>query len=77
MRKRSIGRVLAENTARWMSLPGVVGTGEGRHRGKPCIKVYVAEGTLGLEGRIPETVGGHPVIIEVAGRPRALPRDED
>ena len=55
--------------------------GIGLHEGQPCIKVFVAGPIQPLEGRIPNEVDGHCVILEQTGRFQArdpsssLPRD--
>ena len=41
MPDKAIETVLEQHTLRLMSLPGVVGVGEGRCAGAPCIKVLV------------------------------------
>ena len=73
---RSIEQVLKEHTDRWMSINGVVGTGIGKCKGKPCIKVFVVEGDEQLRKRIPTQVEGFPVIVEVTGEIRALDADD-
>jgi hypothetical protein len=54
-----------ELTNRVMDLPGVSGTAIGEKNGKPCLKVYLS--VADVWDRIPRTVGGFPVIIEVTG----------
>ena len=75
MPDKTIEAVLKEYTDRLMSLPGVVGTAEGRCSGKPCIKVYVLETTPELRRQIPSDIEGFPVVIEETGEIRA--RDLD
>ncbi len=58
-----------------MSIPGVVGTGQGLCEGKPCIKVLVVKRTSDLDREIPKTIGGFPVVIEEVGGVKALPRE--
>ena len=72
MPTRSIQEVLKEHTDAWMALPGVVGTAIGEIKGEPCIKVFVAEKTAELKGKIPAQVEGFAVIIEAIGEIRAL-----
>jgi|AP95_1055475.scaffolds.fasta_scaffold196890_2 hypothetical protein len=57
---------LEKLTKKVIDLPGVTGTAIGLKGGKPCLKVYV-EGKGG-SGRIPSSVGGHPVEVERTGR---------
>lgn len=54
-----------------MALPEVVGVGEGRCGGKPCIKVFVTEKSRDLSTRIHEIVGDEPVDIVESGEIRA------
>ncbi len=69
----SIEEVLERETDRWMTLPGVVGTGLGLCGERPCIKVFAA-GPLGAaQDEIPDEVEGYPVVIELTGR--FQPRD--
>lgn len=67
----SIEEVLRQHTGAWMSVPGVVGTAIGRCDGLPCIKILVAEKTRAVEEKIPASVEGYPVKVEVTGRFRA------
>ena len=75
MLDKTIEAVLKEYTDRLMSLPGVVGTAEGRCAGKPCIKVYVSKKTPELLRNIPPDIEGFPVAVEKTGEIRA--RDSD
>ncbi len=75
MQDKTIEAVLKEYTDRLMSLPGVVGTAEGRCAGKPCIKVYVSKNTADLRRQIPSDIEGFPVAVEETGEIRA--RDSD
>ncbi len=72
---RSVHEVLAEHREGWMARPEVTGTGIGRCDGAPCIVVYLRRHTPEVEEALPDTVGGHPVRLEVTGRfePRAGP----
>jgi hypothetical protein len=71
--KKPIEQVLKEYTADLMSLPGVVGTGQGLCSGQPCIKVFVIKRTAKLEKRIPKNLEGYPVVIQETGKFKALP----
>ena len=73
MSRRAITEVLAAHTPELMALPGVVGTYEGARGGAPAIVVMLERRNPGLEARIPETLEGWPVAIEVTGALRAMP----
>ncbi len=55
-----------------MSIPGVVGTGQGLCGGSPCIKVFVVRKTPELEKKIPPSIEGCPVEIVETGEIRPL-----
>jgi transposase len=59
--------VLRQHRDRLMAVPGVVGIGQGEHRARPCIKVFVAERTPALARRIPSSLEGYAVVIEETG----------
>ena len=69
---RSIEDVLQEYTEKWMSIPGVVGTGQGRCDEKPCIKIYVMEINPELKEKIPSTMEGYKIEFVETGAIRAL-----
>jgi hypothetical protein len=50
-----------------MSVPGVVGTALGRCDGALCITILVAQRTREVEERIPASVEGYVVNVEVTG----------
>jgi len=77
MSSKTIGEVLKEHARILMSIPGVVGAGEGRCEGKPCIKVFVIKKTPELDQKIPTTLEGYRVIIEETGEIKALPKKQD
>jgi hypothetical protein len=74
MAAETIKEVLKKHTEELMSMPGVVGTGQGLCEGKPCIKVFVIEKTPDLDQKIPKTLDGYPVVIEETGPIKALPK---
>ena len=77
MSSRPIADVLAEHSPRLMTLPGVVGTAEGRdERGGPCILVFVASDTPELRASIPSRIEGYPVKIQVTGEIIPLRRND-
>ncbi len=70
----TIEAVLKRHTDSLMSLPGVVGTGQGECSGKPCIKVLVITKTPDLLKQIPSAIEGYLVEIQETGEIRALDR---
>ncbi len=72
---KPIEAVLKEHTPRLMSLPGVVGVGQGRCAGVPCIKVLVLEKTPELVERIGDAIEGYEVEVVETGEIRALDAD--
>jgi len=74
MTAKTIAEVLKEHTKELMTVPGVVGIGQGLCDNKPCIKVFVIEKAPELAQKIPNSLEGYPVIIEETGEIRALPK---
>jgi hypothetical protein len=74
MPAKAIAEVLKEHSRAILSIPGVVGTGQGLCDGQPCIKVYVIQETPELDQKIPRMLEGYPVTIEETGEIRALPK---
>ncbi len=70
--KMTITQVLEKYTDEWMKIPGVIGTGQSETDGKPSITVFVDTKTDVIEKKIPETVEGFKVVIEVTGEIKAL-----
>ncbi len=68
----SIDAVLARETPRLLSVPGVVGTGQGVCDGRPCIYVYASSMTPEARSRIPAALDGYPVVIEETGEIKNL-----
>ena len=54
-----------------MATPGVVGVGIGEAGGRASIKVFVVDNSSDLTARIPSTLEGYAVVIEVTGGFRA------
>ncbi len=75
MPEKTIKAVLKEHTPRLMSLPGVVGTGEGRCADAACIKVLVLEMTPDLVAQIGDMIEGYKVEVVATGEIRALDSD--
>ena len=71
---KSIEEVIREHARELMSIPGVVGVGQGLCDGKSCIKIFVAGKTAEMEQKIPSVLDGFPVVIEVTGPIKALPK---
>lgn len=74
----AIRRVQEAHTAELMALPGVVGVAigllaDGR---TPCLKVLVERSSEELRARLPETLEGHPVVVQEAGAIRPLDEGE-
>jgi hypothetical protein len=72
--KMTITEVLTKYTDTWMSVPGVIGTGEGKADGKPSVVVFVDHKSDTIEKKIPKTIEGYKVVIEVTGTIEALPQ---
>ncbi len=72
MQEKRVQAVLKDHTDSLMSLPGVVGTGQGLCEGKPCIKVFVAKKTPELLSQIPSSLEGYTVAVQETGEIRAL-----
>ena len=70
--EKTIEAVLREYTDSLLSVPGVVGTGQGQCAGKPCIHVYAVKKTSELLRRIPSTLEGYVVEVQETGAIRAL-----
>jgi len=74
MAARPIVEVLKDHARDLISIPGVVGAGQGLCEGKPCIKVFVIKKTPELSQKIPDTLNGYPVMIEETGPIKAFPK---
>jgi hypothetical protein len=68
-----LAEVLARHTPPFMAMPGVVGTYQGADStGQPVFVVMIAHEDPALAARIPPTLEGWPVRVEVTGELRAL-----
>ena len=76
MPSRPVEEVLEEHTTKWMSIPGVVGTGQGLCDEKPCIKIYVMEINPELKEKIPPTIEGYKIELVETGAIRALDKEK-
>ena len=74
MQEKTIQEALKEHTDSLMSLPGVVGTGQGLCDGTPCIKVFVVKRTPELLRQIPTEIDGYTVAVEETREIKALGR---
>ena len=69
----TLTEVLEQERPRLMAIPGVLGTGETlSDDGKPAIRIYVDKLTDELKEKIPETIGGYPVVIREVGQIKKL-----
>jgi hypothetical protein len=64
---QSLSLVIARNATTLMSIPGVVGVYEGETGGKPVLRVMVLSRADSTISRIPKTLEGYDVEIEVGG----------
>jgi hypothetical protein len=69
--KMTITEVLQKHTTQWMEIPGVSGTGEGKSSGKPCIMVFIDHKSEVIKKKVPKTVDGYKVVLEVTGEIKA------
>ena len=73
---RDVNAVLAAHDKELLAIPDVVGVYVGRMEdGRTlCLKVMLARKNSESERKIPRTIEGYPVVIEITGRVRALRR---
>ena len=62
-----IQQTLSKHEARLMALPGVVGVGEGEDAGRPVIVVLARSGRAALQARLPASLDGFAVQVQLAG----------
>jgi hypothetical protein len=67
MSSQPIQEVLAVHNDSLLSLPGVVGTAVGRCDDVLCIRVFVKDSSEAVRRAVPDSLGGHPVRVEVSG----------
>ena len=74
MSRRDINTVLRDHAPAFMAIPGVAGVYVGvLDDGKtPCLKVMAVKKTPQLEGKIPKSLEGYPVVVEETGEIRPL-----
>jgi len=75
MTTKDIEQVFREQRDRIMTVPGVVGTGIGLCGDCPCIKVYASEPTSTQSAKLPNSIDGYTIDIEVTGPIHALPEE--
>lgn len=63
----SIGEIIREEGASLMEIPGVTGVGQTEIDGKQYILVMLEQRSPEMEAKIPSTLGGYPVTVEVSG----------
>ena len=64
---KPIEQVLDDHADSLLALPGVVGTAIGRCGDTLCIRVFIRDSTDATRRAIPDSLGGHPVRVEVSG----------
>jgi hypothetical protein len=70
----TIDEVLRKHTKALLTIPGVVGTGQGLCEGHPCIKIFVIRKTPDLNTQIPKKLDGYPVTLEETGEIKPRPK---
>lgn len=70
--KMTIKEVLEKHTDDWMEIPGVIGTGEGKSVGKPCIVIFMQSNSESIKKKIPKKVDGFKVIFQETGEVKAV-----
>lgn len=63
----TLSLVIARNATTLMGIPGVVGVYEGETGGKPVLRVMVTSRADSTLSRIPRTLEGYDVEVEVSG----------
>ena len=75
---RDINRVMEAHADELMAIDGVTAVAVGvLDDGTPCIQVYIVRNTDELARRIPKTLDGHPVLVEVSGIIRPMSGETD
>jgi hypothetical protein len=63
----NIEQVFSDSHDQLMAIPGVTGIGIGSKDGKPAIVIMVKQLTPALKARLPQSLKGHPVVVEQSG----------
>jgi hypothetical protein len=77
MSSEAVGKALERHNDELMSLPGVVGTGQGLCDNEPCIKVFVTKHSPDLEEQVKAILEGYPMVIQETGHFRKRPEKLD
>jgi hypothetical protein len=64
---KSLDDVVATHSGMLLSLPDVVGVGQGFDAGEKCVKVYAVRKTDRLLDQLPRAIDGYPVCVEESG----------
>jgi hypothetical protein len=64
---QSLSLVIARNATKLMGIPGVVGVYEGQSDGRPVLRVMVLSRADSTMERIPKSLEGYAVEVEVSG----------
>ncbi len=72
--KRDINAVLSAHDKELLAVPGVVGVYVGvlEDRRTPCLRVMLARKTPESARKVPRSIEGYPVIVDVTGEIRPL-----
>jgi hypothetical protein len=65
--RMSIQQVVDRHGKRLLELPGVAGVGIGEQSGKPTIVIMVKNLTPDVRANLPQSLEGHPVVVEESG----------
>jgi hypothetical protein len=74
MQGPSVADILRRYAVQLMAVPGVVGTAEGTHGGRPCVLVLVGCRTAATDAAVPHELEGIPVQVVETGAPEAFDR---
>ncbi len=67
-----LAEVVERHRGELIAVKGVVGVAEGECGGRPCIRVFVARQGRQILKRIPKTLEGFSVVVDVTGGFKAL-----
>lgn len=70
----TIDQVIRRHESSLLAIEGVTGVGHGVVKDKDCILVMLTHKLSDAEAKIPETIEGYPVAVEVSGVIQALRR---
>lgn len=68
MAQKEIRQVKSEYSSQWMQIPGIQAVGIGLCDGQPCIKIYASVSADMLKDRIPASVEGYKVYLEMTDK---------